>query len=223
MRSFKFRSIVAGLTIALLAVTAGPAAWGATLTWDANGATANQTDGAGAWLGAMRTFEVFLAAAMKFMQGGSHWLYGIGQVDASFLANQLTAREALDLFQEILREPQPLDWAVDPMESLAVMITPHPQAMEHWFSAALQRTGVVELTGNAVLRHAGEHREARGSEDGDVRPPVHPVPEPQDPHDRGQDRHAGQDHARQTNQPGGSVDLDSEYRALLNLAPTSRR
>jgi autotransporter-associated beta strand protein len=40
----------AGLTVALLIMTAGSAAWGA-LIWDANGTGAGQTNGAGAWLG----------------------------------------------------------------------------------------------------------------------------------------------------------------------------
>jgi hypothetical protein len=37
----------------------------------------------------------------------------------------------------VLREPQSNDWAVDPMESLAVLTTPQPLALEHWLETAL--------------------------------------------------------------------------------------
>ena len=50
MHSFTLRWIVAGLTAALLVATAGSAQ--ASVTWDADGATAGQADGDGAWLDA---------------------------------------------------------------------------------------------------------------------------------------------------------------------------
>jgi hypothetical protein len=101
-----------------------------------------------------------LAAAMDYMRRGSLWLFGIAQVDASFLSSQLTSRAALDLYQEILRDPQPLDWAVDPMESLAVLMAPHPQALEHWFLAALQRTDreAAVATALEISERARRHR-----------------------------------------------------------------
>jgi len=86
-----------------------------------------------------------LAAAMEYMKRGSHWLFHIAQVDAFVMSNlrkrdQLTPRAAMDLCQEVLRDPQPSDWTHDPMESLAVLMTPHPLALEHWFLVALRRT-----------------------------------------------------------------------------------
>jgi autotransporter-associated beta strand protein len=50
MNRFALRCFVAGLLSALLVVTAGTAQ-AAFVTWDADGATAGQADGAGAWLG----------------------------------------------------------------------------------------------------------------------------------------------------------------------------
>ena len=45
----------------------------------------------------------------------------------------------MDLFNNVLRDPLPGDWLADPMESLAVLVTPHPLLYEHWFEAALAR------------------------------------------------------------------------------------
>ncbi len=80
-----------------------------------------------------------LAAAMGYMRHGSLWLFHIGLADQLYIAGGATPRATMDLFGEVLRDPQPADWAVDPMESLAVLVTPHPQSLEHWFEAALQR------------------------------------------------------------------------------------
>ncbi len=78
-----------------------------------------------------------LAAAMGYMQHGSLWLFHIGLADELYVSGSATPRTALDLFGDVLRDPQPADWAFDPMESLAVLITPHPLPLEHWFEAAL--------------------------------------------------------------------------------------
>ena len=78
-----------------------------------------------------------LGAAMGYMQHGSLWLFHIALVDSRLAS--LTSRAATSLFQEVLRDPQPGDWLMDPMESLAVLTTPHPAPLEHWFLLALQR------------------------------------------------------------------------------------
>ena len=71
------------------------------------------------------------------MRHGSLWLFHIGLADELYVGGGATPRVAMDLFTEVLRDPQPADWATDPMESLAVLVTPHPQALEHWFEAAI--------------------------------------------------------------------------------------
>ena len=45
----------------------------------------------------------------------------------------------------MLRDPEPTDWAFDPMESLAALTTPQPAAMDHWFEATMERQGVREV------------------------------------------------------------------------------
>jgi len=82
------------------------------------------------------------AAAMGYMQhgsaapvfrgktGGSLWLLHIGLADNLYTDGGVTPRGALDLFGEVLRDPRPADWAFDPMESLAALMTPHPLPLE---------------------------------------------------------------------------------------------
>ncbi len=83
-------------------------------------------------LGQVEPGDKALAAAMAYMTHGSHWLFHIAQTDAFVTANQrgtgLTSRAAVELYRDVLRDPQPADWARDPMESLAVLVNPHPLA-----------------------------------------------------------------------------------------------
>ncbi len=80
-----------------------------------------------------------LLAVMGYMRHGSVWLFQIALVDTRLPS--LTSRSALGLYQEVLRDPRPADWTFDPMESLAVLMTPHPTSYESWFGVAMQRQG----------------------------------------------------------------------------------
>jgi CHAT domain-containing protein len=85
-----------------------------------------------------------LAAAMDYMRHGSFWLFHIGLADGLYVSGSVTPRTSLELFGDVLRDPQPGDWAFAPMESLSVLTTPHPVPFEHWFEAALDRGNVSE-------------------------------------------------------------------------------
>jgi CHAT domain-containing protein len=80
-----------------------------------------------------------LSAAMGYMQHGSLWLFHIALADDAYTNGSATPRVAMDLFNVVLRDPQPADWASDPMESLASLVVPHAAALEHWFEVALDR------------------------------------------------------------------------------------
>jgi CHAT domain-containing protein len=86
-----------------------------------------------------------LASAMAYMQHGSLWLFQIGLADGLCTSGAATSRSALDLFGEVLRDPTAADWRLDPMESLSVLTTPQPSAMDHWFEAAMERREIKEL------------------------------------------------------------------------------
>ncbi len=80
-----------------------------------------------------------LAAAMGYMRHGSLWLFHIGMADEMYLSGAASPRAAMDLFADVLRDPQSADWAADPLESLTSLMTPHPLPLEHWFEVAIER------------------------------------------------------------------------------------
>ncbi|MBU4399555.1 MAG: tetratricopeptide repeat protein, partial [Planctomycetes bacterium] len=88
-----------------------------------------------------------LAATMGYMRHGSLWLFQINLADALYTGGAVTSRSALELFADVLRDPRPEDWTLDPMESLSALTTPQPLPMEHWFEAALERDDVKEVRG----------------------------------------------------------------------------
>ena len=83
--------------------------------------------------------DAALAEAMTFQRKGSHRLFQIQLVDRLYVKETITARIAADLFALVLREPTAADWAVDPRETLATVLVPHPLPMEHWFDVAIER------------------------------------------------------------------------------------
>ncbi len=82
-----------------------------------------------------------LATAMSYMKQGSYWLYHIALADGLYTSGSVADRPriAMDLYSDVLRDPQPGDWAADPMEALSVLLTPHPGPLERWFEVALKR------------------------------------------------------------------------------------
>lgn len=86
-----------------------------------------------------------LTQAMSFMQYASRWIFQLGRLDQHAIAGNisinspLTPRAAMDMYENLLRDPTGLDWALSPMESLAYLKTPHPQSYEHWFLIAMSR------------------------------------------------------------------------------------
>jgi CHAT domain-containing protein len=97
-----------------------------------------------------------LAAAMSYMQHGSLWLFHIALADELYVSRAATPRTAMDLFGETLRDPRPADWASDPMESLASLVTPHPLPLEHWFDVAVERKETQ--TAIEITERARRHR-----------------------------------------------------------------
>ena len=95
--------------------------------------------------------DTALAAVMQFMRSangqmdnpGSLWLFHMQKVDEYYTGggngSVSAARAALDLYQIVLRDPQPADWLNDPMEALAALWVPHGLYFEHWFEAAVAR------------------------------------------------------------------------------------
>ena len=96
-----------------------------------------------------------LAQALTFLKASSHRLFQIDLADAAFVSGSVTQRVADDLYANVLREPTAADWAVDPMETLAVVLTPHPLPLQHWLEAAMLRKDVdksIEIA-DRIRRH----------------------------------------------------------------------
>lgn len=101
--------------------------------------------------------DAAVAAAMAFMQKGSTWLYQIALADGLYVsgARYVTSRTAIELYRNLLRDPTAGDWVSDPMESLAVLVTPHPGPLERWFEVAMGRKefeAALEI-GDRLRRH----------------------------------------------------------------------
>lgn len=89
--------------------------------------------------------DAALSAAMDFMKTGSLWRFQIALADRLYTDGTLntqsgiTARTAVELFDQLLADPAAADWYERPMESMAVLLYPDEPAMEHWFETALAR------------------------------------------------------------------------------------
>lgn len=79
------------------------------------------------------------AAAMKFEKNSAKWLLQIGYADRLAASGTVSARVADMMYASVLREPTPRDWAIDPMGTLAVSLTPQEAAMQRWFEIAMGR------------------------------------------------------------------------------------
>lgn len=90
--------------------------------------------------GKARLGDEALAPTLAFQRGGgSLWLYHLGLVDALRTNGTVSDRVAMALYENVLREPQTVDWTTDPLESLSILATPHMLPFEHWFETALER------------------------------------------------------------------------------------
>lgn len=86
-----------------------------------------------------------LSAALAFQQKGSLWVFQIALADNYYLSGNISDRVALSVYEEVLREPAPADWASQPLECLSLLSTPHGAALEHWFELALKNAKENEL------------------------------------------------------------------------------
>jgi len=89
--------------------------------------------------GDLRKGNVSFAAAMANHRNSSKRLYQVGLADKLYTTGTISARVADQLYQLLLSDPGPRDWALDPLEAFALLTTPHAVPLEHWFDIALER------------------------------------------------------------------------------------
>jgi CHAT domain-containing protein len=89
--------------------------------------------------GKIKEGQIELNSVMAFLRQSSRWLFQIALADKLYVAGRIAPRAAMDLYSQLLRDPATNDWFFDPMESLAVLVNPHPISFDCWFEAAQQR------------------------------------------------------------------------------------
>ncbi|MDR1269587.1 MAG: hypothetical protein LBK82_08685, partial [Planctomycetaceae bacterium] len=94
----------------------------------------------------MQNGDKNLETALLFMrQRGSLWLYQLNILETLFQQGKITTRGPItmriadELYDFLLRDPNSMDWMLQPMESLAAMTFTPPTAFQRWFYVALQR------------------------------------------------------------------------------------
>jgi hypothetical protein len=65
--------------------------------------------------------------------------FQIGRTNEMYDARGISARIAADLYASLLRDPRPVDWAYQPLDTMALLKTSHDAAFDRWFFAALER------------------------------------------------------------------------------------
>ncbi|MDO5112909.1 MAG: CHAT domain-containing protein [Planctomycetia bacterium] len=79
-----------------------------------------------------------IQTSMHFMRAGSVWNFRIALVDTQLLAGRLTPRKANEAYEILIHDPTAAEWALNPMESLALLMTPRPVTWENWFLVAME-------------------------------------------------------------------------------------
>ncbi len=63
----------------------------------------------------------------------------------------------MSLYEIVLRDPSPGDWATSPLECLSMLTIPHGAVLEHWFEAAI-KNGKDNETALEIADRARRHR-----------------------------------------------------------------
>lgn len=98
-----------------------------------------------------------IGTALAFQQSGSLWMFQIALADARYLNGDFSSRVGLILYETLLRDPLPADWASNPLECLSVLSTPHDAALEHWFEAVIKNSKEQDLA-LEIADRARRHR-----------------------------------------------------------------
>ncbi|MBC8351853.1 MAG: CHAT domain-containing protein [Planctomycetes bacterium] len=89
--------------------------------------------------GNVKAGDTAFADLMAYQRKSSSRLFEMGLIDQLVTSGAVTERVGKQLYDYALREPDSKDWAIDPVETLSVVLTPHLAPLEHWFEVALKR------------------------------------------------------------------------------------
>lgn len=79
-----------------------------------------------------------LDAALRFYRGASLWNFQIALADTFVTRGGASDRVALELYEQLLRDPTAGDWSSQPEECLAMLSSDLEQPLEHWFELLLK-------------------------------------------------------------------------------------
>jgi len=65
--------------------------------------------------------------------------FQIGRTNEMYDSRAISARVAVDLYESLLADPTPAEWALHPVDAMAVLGTMHDASFDRWFIAALER------------------------------------------------------------------------------------
>lgn len=97
-----------------------------------------------------------LAQAVKQQAGISTRNFQIDLTNHRFDSSQLQPRSAVDVYRSLLSDPALVDWVFRPLETLAVLKTPHGAAFDRWIAAEFAQKNpamALEVTDRAKRRH----------------------------------------------------------------------
>jgi hypothetical protein len=80
-----------------------------------------------------------LAQALAAQAAASLRNFQIARASEMYDTRAISPRIAVDLYQSLLTDPAPADWAFHPLDAMAVLATAHDAAFDRWFIAALER------------------------------------------------------------------------------------
>jgi hypothetical protein len=101
------------------------------------------------------TARATLAAAIQGQIKISLQNFQINRANGMFDAQTLPTRSAGSVYELLLADPRPADTLLRPLETMAVMKTPHEAAFDRWLAATLDRknvAGALEVTDRAKRR-----------------------------------------------------------------------
>lgn len=96
-----------------------------------------------------------LSTALAGQQKISRKLFQLTLANRMFDEQTLPMRSASTVYEQLLADPSPADAMIRPLETMAVMITPQPDAYDRWLLSAIDRKNagaVLEITDLAKRR-----------------------------------------------------------------------
>jgi hypothetical protein len=80
-----------------------------------------------------------LAQALRAQAGVSPRDFQIVRLNEMYDSGAVSPRTAVTLYEDVLVDPTPADWALSPLDVMAVLATNNAAAFDRWFVAALER------------------------------------------------------------------------------------